>query len=45
MSKVLSYILDGWPDRLQCEGEMTAYWNRRTELSVELSSHVARVLS
>ncbi len=36
LSKVLAYILDGWPERLECEGEMKTYWNRKTELSVEL---------
>ena len=37
LSKVLHYIMNGWPDKgVQFNEEMTAYWNRRTELSVEL---------
>ena len=36
MSKVLAYVVDGWPNRLDCDGEMKAYWSRKTELSVEL---------
>ncbi|KAL5256343.1 hypothetical protein ACHWQZ_G011539 [Mnemiopsis leidyi] len=37
LSKVLHYIRNGWPDKgIQFSEEMTAYWNRRSELSVEL---------
>ncbi len=35
LSKVLSYILDGWPRTLHTEGDMSAFWNRREELAVE----------
>ena len=35
LSKVLGHIQNGWPDTLQCEGEMQALWSRRNELSVE----------
>ena len=37
LSKVLQYIMNGWPDKgVEFSEEMTAYWNRRSELSVEL---------
>ena len=37
LSKVLHYIMNGWPDKgIQFSEEMTAYWNRKSELSVEL---------
>ena len=36
LSKVLVYILDGWPKKLESGGEMIEYWNKRNELSVEI---------
>ena len=37
LSKVRAYILEGWPQRLESDKElMKAYWDKKTELSVEL---------
>ena len=36
LSKVLHYVKNGWPDReTNCTDEMTAYWNRRNDISIE----------
>ena len=36
LSKVKGYILDGWPEQIDKEGEMAAFWSRKSELTVEL---------
>ena len=36
LSKVLSYILEGWPEHLSETADLNSYWVRRKELSVEL---------
>ena len=36
LSKVLHYVMDGWPVKMDVEGDLKVLWNRHEELTVEL---------